>query len=38
MADWFLRCPDLWRVYAWLAAGHPPVMTVMRGRPWEDCC
>lgn len=36
-ADWYIRAPWLWGVYAWSAALHPPIRTLIRGRPWEDC-
>lgn len=37
-AGWLFKRPHEWSVWAWRAALSQPVMTLMRGRPWEDCC
>jgi hypothetical protein len=36
IALWLLRAPQLWHTFAMLAARHPPIMTLIRGAPWED--
>jgi hypothetical protein len=36
-ALWFLLLPEEWHWRAMLAARFPACLTVLRGRPWEDC-
>lgn len=36
MAMWLLLLPNEWRLYAWRAALHEPVRTLIHGRPWHD--
>lgn len=38
-APWLLRHPAIWRLYALRIAfrDERALMTLLRGRPWEDC-
>lgn len=36
MAPWLIRSPEEWGLWSMLAARYRPILTLIRGAPWED--